>query len=505
MAMATLVGKQTPDTSGEADATDVRGERILLPGRVDRRRADWLIPLAAGMSAAAALRIPGLFQEYGIDEVWSLTAVADYPSWTGVFWRFHHDNNHHLNSLFLYLMGTSPVLPLARYRLLSFVAGVAAVGATYLLARRLDEDRAYAWVAMGLAVCAYPLVLHSTEARGYGCLILFSMLALLSLLRYLERPTWTDLGMLHGTIVLGFLSHMTFAVTAVALFWTAARHARGRLTPRDGWLLHARLFGLPVCAAAAVLVPHVMGITHGGGPELRGAALLHLWSGYFAGVSGSPAIDLLLLLALLGAWQHAARAWSRANHPAGGFMAGLTIVPGALVLLKLMTGKPGFFPPRYLAVVSPFLVLAAAWVIRRGLGAPGWRRAVWSGVLAAVMAAQFAGIRDLYRDGRGNFLASLQHVSARVGTATMVGFGLDREAEFRASMLMGFYRLFVPSRVVLPGGGDGNWRQRPEWLLVDTKDARDPARRLDVAGAPYVIDDAAPRSGRPWQLYRRVD
>ena len=68
---------------------------------------------------AIGARLPGLFTELWVDEVWSLRDVLSLQSWTDIFLTLRIDNNHHLNGLWLYPArtgSTSGLVPPPRFR-----------------------------------------------------------------------------------------------------------------------------------------------------------------------------------------------------------------------------------------------------------------------------------------------------------------------------------------------------------------------------------------------------
>src|SRR5690242_10327629 len=86
-------------------------------------REAWI--LAAILSAAAVLRAIGMSTELWLDEVWSVRNVRSLQRWTDVLVRLRTDNNHHLNSLWLYAVRAYNSVVL--FRALSFLCGVTTV------------------------------------------------------------------------------------------------------------------------------------------------------------------------------------------------------------------------------------------------------------------------------------------------------------------------------------------------------------------------------------------
>src|SRR5262245_14211736 len=92
-------------------------------------------PAAAAVAlAAAALRVRGLFSDLWLDELWSLDGPAAARLWWDVVLRFNLDNNHHLNTLYLFMIGDGASA--VQYRMLAFICGVLSVLVAMAIAGR---------------------------------------------------------------------------------------------------------------------------------------------------------------------------------------------------------------------------------------------------------------------------------------------------------------------------------------------------------------------------------
>src|SRR5471032_1187414 len=144
----------------------------------------WRYGAALGIAVAAfaALRLACLRNDLWLDEIWSLQLVGLAHSPLQILTRLRSENNHPLNSLWLYLVG--PGAPEWAYRLLSWATGSAAVGLAGLLARgqfkRMHPaDPEGGAEAAGLITVllfggSYLFILYSSEARGYAPALCFS-------------------------------------------------------------------------------------------------------------------------------------------------------------------------------------------------------------------------------------------------------------------------------------------------------------------------------------------
>lgn len=166
----TLFTATEPPSQARGDALSLR-ERLASLSAVRRHAVSVLIGVA--VVVGLGLRIAAARSELWVDELWSLDLVSHLTSPDQVFWAISHDNNHFLNSLWMYLVGQQAA-PLV-YRLPSIVFSTAAI----LVAARIGArvNAAASVMAAFMASCSYALVAHGSEARGYGGLILALLLA----------------------------------------------------------------------------------------------------------------------------------------------------------------------------------------------------------------------------------------------------------------------------------------------------------------------------------------
>jgi hypothetical protein len=150
-----------------------------------------------------ALIVAAAVGDLWLDEIWSIEIVRAASGPMEIFTRFHHDNNHVLNTLFLWLVGAQNTLFL--YRLFAVVSGMVAL----LLVGYLARDWGFAEALLGVVLTgtSYPLVLYFSEARGYAPAIMFALISCALL-----RRNWVRVQSLQDDRILdGFYSGDPFA------------------------------------------------------------------------------------------------------------------------------------------------------------------------------------------------------------------------------------------------------------------------------------------------------
>ena len=161
--------------------TSTGNEGDLPPPRTDARVA---LPVLGGiLAAAAAIRVRGGWNDLWLDEIWSLELAREVHAPLDVFVRFHHEINHYLNTLWLWLAGGEAGWLV--YRVPSLVAGVGTVAIAARIAWRRGPAAVY-FTTIAVS-CSYLLVLYSSEVRGYASLVFFSFACFLLIEAYQRR------------------------------------------------------------------------------------------------------------------------------------------------------------------------------------------------------------------------------------------------------------------------------------------------------------------------------
>jgi hypothetical protein len=482
-----------------AIAKDVFSETVLLMSISERMRR-WFPQLMLGVLAAAALlRLGALRSEFWLDEIWSWefsrAAASPWHIFAGA--DQHHDNNHKLNTLFLWLYPSGASWGM--YRLHSLAAGLATVALAALLARR--RGRFEALCAALLFASNYWLVLCSAEARGYALAVLFALLAFYALQGYLLDGRRSMLLWFWLAVILGFSAHLTFLHVYLGLgLWSVYRGARSGLSRREEirQLLACHL--VPCLFLLALYLVDVRRMQFGGGPpqpaSLVVARLLSLGLGVAPSAAAAAVVVFTVLTLIFGLRQLA-----REREGLGLFFG--TVIVGSPALFLL--GKPAYLFERYFLISFVFFLLLLSFV----LGALRRRSRAGSFLAVLVMLAIVGGgtmrVVAFERGGRGHFLDALAYIERQ---SPEQGATLCGDYDFRVRKMYRFYvpYLAAPERLVYrpqetlpPQGAD--------WLLVHRIDAGYPLyeRMHDKHDNVYrrVVDFPADAfGGWSWHVYR---
>ena len=469
--------------------------------------------IAAATVLGFLLRLACIGGDLGLDEAWSLKLVAPLHAIGGVFWGLSHDNNHFLNSAWLYLMGQNR--PAWLYRLPALVLGTLSVPA---MARWLGRSGAPAGVAGALlAAVSLPLVDFGSEARGYAGLALASILALdeadraVALSLAPQRDETRRAGAvwrLALAVGFGALCHLAMAMTVAVIGLSAVLRIASRTRQAKETIgIAARLFW----PSALLLAPSLAAVAAGlvttgrwtigdvdpysvaklvdglGGMLLMSSGLPDALTGA-AGVAGT-AVFVIAAARL--------RLLSPSRLPLA--VATFIALPLGLAIARL----PNVGYPRYFTVCCLVLLGLQAEALGTALTRGGvWRgRAVSVGMALVLCSLVLDGL-DIWT-GRGAFTTTLGIMTTEVAPtytsdrAAMVELLLDQP-----SSLAGKHPVLVPDARFCA--------DRPEWYIA--VGLHDPRPDTAVTLGPPECSTtyrmrasflASPLSGTQWTLFRR--
>lgn len=453
------------------------------------------IAIAAIAALGLALRIAAAQGALWLDEAWSAVQAHDVVTPLGVFLKINHDNNHHLNTLWLQLVGLDAA-PMVQ-RGLSILSGTAAIIVAALIGRR--DGKAMALVAALIFAISPLLVTYGSEARGYAPMVLALLVAVLLTARWLDDPAQRLPAIpLALASLLGMASQLTMAFGLAAMaVWIALTLLRTH-PRREAILLSIRIL-LPLALPAIAMLGLILWAA--GGHLRFGNVEAFEWRSWWNGISQMVSywldgiLPLILLLLLLNNWAEGPLVRKVERNELGFWLIALILLPLAIALAHL----PNSGAPRYHLVSGIGGLMLISLLIARRLEWPGLARMMACGAL--VIVAWFALDKDyrLILDQRANPGRAIEAMRARAPTGTDIAPEQDRAAPvLRMAAASSRYRLTI---VETPCPA-------PRFLFVDRDGSEAFPAQATRCGATYnPIAEAHPEglSGTHWKLYERVD
>ncbi|MDY6825412.1 MAG: hypothetical protein SWH68_16690 [Thermodesulfobacteriota bacterium] len=462
-----------------------------------------------------------------LDEIWSLRFAASARTPWDLF-RFTHDNNHLVNTLFLYLAGEGR--PFVVYRLLSMAS---ALGTLLLLGRIAGKrwGNAERILVVGLTAVSFPFILYGSEARGYAPAMFFAVAAFtlidgrktmhrvvnlrrVNLQQIRVRQLAGRAGAFWGVSIMGILAHSTVVMVLAALVPYAVMYDRPH-TAAGGGNVFRRLvvaclyFSVPATFCVFFYLLFIQPMVVGGGPVYGSARVAGQTAAMLMGIpdtaTGRTAAlagaGVILIAGSFLLYRRKDRLWVF-------FPLMLIVVP----VLVIVITRPTFLYFRYFMVCLPFFFLLLARLlagIYRFLGAR-WR--LRANVIIALVTGVFitghaTRIIPLVQEGRGHYRAALTDIADRTDRfPTRIG----SEHDFRNKLLIGFYSKRTGLNGKLQYVTQNQWHHLPpDWFIAHTQDRREQARqRIIVPGAGafhlVAVYDYGGVSGWKWFVYRRT-
>jgi hypothetical protein len=453
--------------------------------------------------ASTLLRVPGLTTDLWLDELWSLENSFGARSWWQLLFRTKIDNNHHLNSLYLHLVGpqSNPIV----YRLLAFVSGIGAVATAWIVGAR--DSRLTAAVTALLFGTSFMMVFYATEARGYATVVWLTLAAWYCVLRYAETPRRIWATGFAVCSILGVMAHQTFVMfLGAAYLWLDTHLPRTQKSLREATLLTRRLFLPPAVVIGLFYAVAVLGQQIGGGPSYRLGTVV---AQTLSTVTGGPQTGsgMWVAAAVVGA-VFVGSIWStrRAGddrwllYTAGGF-----VIPAIIAVAR----QSAPLSPRYFIVPAALLLLCSAGWLSRWLAQGGAAMAVAALLVAAHVTG---GVVATIGDGssRGRYSDALRHMAASStgSVATVASSDKYGGHDFRTGMLIRYYgrtasaspRVQYITEEEYPAAGT-------DWMIVETLGEPPQPSIVDRNGHTFTLSEVYPSgglSGLTWYLYRRA-
>ena len=313
-------------------------------------KALWII-LSLGYLLATALIIAAADGDLWLDEIWSLLFVeaADKP-WE-ILTRFRHDNNHVLNTLFLYII--SPQNNVYLYRLLAVFSGIGSLVILAFIARR--QGAIESLFVLFLAGSSYPLILYFSEARGYAPAIFCALVAFASLQKCLRSLSLLNLIVFWSAMILGILAHLTFMMVIVALLCYTVVHEVQAVSLLPKRIIRAcAIYTVPMAFLIVFYIQFIRHISIGGGPEYGYWDVISNAAGLLLGFPEGSFFSTLAFLCFVGAVATGVYVLYRNGCDQWSFFLFVLFVSLALFL---SVTRPQYLYFRYLIVCFPVFYL----------------------------------------------------------------------------------------------------------------------------------------------------
>lgn len=453
--------------------------------------------------AAAAVRAPLVFDDFWLDEIWSLNLASSIDSLAGVFIDIKIDANHILNTAFLHVIGEANSWVI--YRSLSFFCGLISILLVFKISLVFGEKVALTSAVM-LAMC-FPMVLYSTEARGYSMSIMFSLMAFLSLQRYLAQGRKLYIVLFWVAVILAMLSHFSFAyVYAAYLQWSLYAIFMTERTKLEKTRDFVYLHILPLFVFAYIYYYFILQMGVAGENVSTWHYEIAKFVSLLLGLPQSVELIFVFLILLVAAIVWVSYFLYKTQSIYGPFFLLVIIINPVIVILVADYGYPQM---RYFLLLMPFLIISLAVCLvclskKIKLGASIFWVLVSVYVINSIIFTHSFSVK-----GRGEYLAAMRYIVDNSGGRII---SISSDHDYRNYALVGFYSKYLPrTHLIKYVFQKGISENIPEWYIVHDfsrkpsasdelslgEDANYELANSFLAANPDVI-------GWHWHLYKKL-
>jgi hypothetical protein len=431
------------------------------------------------------LRVAATGGELWLDEVWSLIKVSTLSNPVEIFTTVKHDNNHLLNSLWMWVSGPARSPRIYRAPSLLFSALLLAL----LLRRSVKEEPRVSAIWLTFVSFSYPIILYGTEARGYALTVFCAVLAFLSMLRITTVPSdWRAIIAFAIAGIVGSLSHAIYALfLAPAVVWLIWQLRSSILKPHARAILWGGI-APPLLVACGLTVTFYRDMEIGGAPLLPylevAASTISVSFGGETLSSVDPAVtgwNLFLGFAVIIMCGSELIAWLRSGSPLALLVALIVVTPWIAVTIL----QPHFILARYFIIQVVFAYLLAARFLDRLIRQGRFGAVVASLLLGAFIVGNTSHTLTLARSGRSHFVAIFDALATQdaQGVVTVGG-----DQDFQNGIRLAYASMVVPSTSRLSYVANyRTTRPPPRYIIRETLESYEvmPREFTLVPGALY--------------------
>lgn len=462
----------------------------------------WLYPaFLTIVGLAAAVRLPGCFSDFWLDEIWTLFIANQLNSPVQIFTEFSHSANQHLNTLIFYLLGDREHWIV--YRIHSLVTGIGTVVLAWFIAHRTGKFEAT--IASVLMAASYLMIHFSSEARGYGLVVFFAFATFFAVQRFVENRSWLWAIVFWICVCLGVLSHLTYLHVFIAVtIWFLAHLFKTCENKLEVIVCYAQCFGVPIMFLGCLYAFVIRHFVIGAGPPYKLIDVLVKTLSYAGGgpAAGPVAVMVSVITAGLLLW---AIVWLRRQGRSEWIFYLIVIFLSPVVLLAVKC--PDVLFVRYFLISIAFGFIAISHLMadlcRRGHLAKMWV----SILLLLFLVGNGVNVYRLFKYGRGSYLEGLRYMADHA-LGEVITMGSDHD--FRNGMLVEYYNRYLsPGKRITYIPQHQYPAQGPTWMISHR--IGNPGKISPIIvnhhGNTYKLVKTLPYSdlsGWHWFLYRNA-
>lgn len=470
---------------------------IKLQKKID---IPWRLLLIIVLIVSVFFRIEGILNDFWLDEIWSLLFAESLKSPLEIITKIHHDNNHYLNTLFLYYFQNNVTWYI--FRIPSLVAGFGIMAMAVLI--NPNRGGIYTFTTLTLIGFSFIIINYSTEARGYSMMLFFALAGFWCLRHFLSHKKPITLIFFWSTIIAGSLSHLTFIhfFTAAFLWSSLVLLRKGQI--KEGMIQLGMLHVLPVIFIITLYFINISGMVIGGGPDYSLIRVVGETINIALGASftGIPAIITILVAVfifvaeLIYLYQKKSSLWIF-------YLVVIFLSPAVLIIIT----QPKVLLIRYFLISILFFLILLSHFLCRCYMKGHWGKYLYIIFVLLFCLGNGVKILDFMKYGRGSYIDALKFMDENSGGHITI----SSDHDFRNKMTLFYYLRYLPEETNITYYSSKEVPDvAPMWYITHSqvKDYRPSNSLYSPDGTKYTLEKEyryACLSGWHWFIYKKED
>ncbi|MEE8573994.1 MAG: glycosyltransferase family 39 protein [Thermodesulfobacteriota bacterium] len=469
----------------------------------EKSRALPAIAVAASLLIIfSLLRLYCSFGSLWFDEISSIGFANQLNSASEALTLIRHDNNHILNTVYLYMVGKDGGA--VSYRLFSVLTGSVSLALLYFIGRRRGAVEAL--VALFLGGLSFPLIVYSSEARGYAPAIMFALFSFIFITEGRQKKTAYLFALFWVSTILGFLSHLSFIYIYLALgVWSVYPVISKK--KKDGTLELIKWHAVPIALLFSLYLINTRHLVIGGGHHYSLSAVVIRAA---SAAVGAPDYGIWIIPGMIAAIAIFAGGLisvkkSESNETRGEwifFLCAIIVAPALILIVR----RPEVLYFRYFIICFPFFYLLMAHLLA---GIFSKNKTAFTVILILFSILNLCHIYSFLRSERGDYLSATLHMAENT-KVNEIYVASNHDLQVRTGLAYLLPKLPEGKRMIYLTYSD--WKDRPEfapdWFIYVSPYSRySPLTVLSFKnGVSYGISKNfgfyGP-SGATWTVYKK--
>lgn len=439
---------------------------------------------------ALSLRLYAATDNFWLDEIFTYFLATEHVrSVNDILWGIKIEHQF-LVTLYMYVLGDQQYW--FWYRLPSVILGTGCLVFMGLLGyRRMGTATLIGMLA--LAAVSYPLIVYSSEARGYAPATFFALAMFYTIEKYWQKNNQFWLLGYWIAAVIAFLYHPASVCVHLSFgLWSFIRELRAKRGFPSICKELALCHGVPFAVIAALYLVVMRHWGSIGGDVLLLDRVIADTMAVLVGLPMRPEFRLVALCFGSLVMTICLAVLARVVRSDIWFFY-FTVLLLAPFIMLVINPRPYIYV-RYFVILFPFFYLMLGQAMDAVAKMNGKAKILIYGLYFLMIAGNVLSTSDFLRIGRGGYLDAIQYMADKTPRANVL---VGSDHDFRNGLPFVFYSKYIQNRGMIYLKSDAWPPEGPDWLLAHNTCSVDgtPKSTIEVKGNVYQLARSYPVLG----------